>query len=126
MIDCQSICTGNRRSYCTIGVNDLGVYECVECGSLSTKGGIIKNLKIRFNQHWEANYKSLKSMKRSVTSSLKKYRNQGMQVAERVYYEEFENPEEHLTCKKTQRDNPDNNESRFTTKKYFLTSYKSH
>ena len=97
MMECTSKCTKKVRNFHSIGVNDLGIEECLECGSFFTKKAIENSLKIRFGSNWETELIKLKSLRREINSIGNRIRKRGISMIETVYFKSpHEDIEEHL------------------------------
>lgn len=97
-MECKSKCSGKIRSQCTIGVNDLGIYQCAECGCMFTNKAIFKNLQLRFRMDWEKAWEELKSLKRYVTAKSRSLRRAGYRMDEVVYLNKNLDTIEHSDC----------------------------
>ena len=82
---CKSKCSGVVRPYCTIGVNDLALYECFECGSYFSNPAILNNLRMKHGMHWESELIKLKELRKVVRFMTKKLQVMGFNLAEAVY-----------------------------------------
>jgi hypothetical protein len=86
-MQCKSVCTGEVRPYCSLGIDDRGEERCLNCYGFFTKKAIEKHLKARFGNYWGKELFKLKSMKKDIKGVNRGLRKKGLPIAEVIYFD---------------------------------------
>jgi|GEM_PF-5468634 hypothetical protein len=77
---CKSLHTGIVRSYCSIGINDLGQPQCFECRAFFTQAALKNALETRFGSAWNLELSKLKSLKKYIKQLKRKNKSKLMET----------------------------------------------